>query len=110
VPGTLQRHAWPPVPRATDLAAPEDQRSEPLSDTQRTAAQSATRHSGIKTIQHSDTATLHRHRSTQPPTLEDVQDYMDAGHHKRVRTPLSLRDQSAETTGIVLAKAELTTN
>jgi hypothetical protein len=89
---------------------PEDQRSEPLSDTQRTAAQSAARLSGIKTIQHSNTATLHRHCSTQPPTPEDVQDYVDTGHHKCVCTPLSLRDRSAETTGIVLSKAELTTN
>jgi hypothetical protein len=84
---------------------PEDQRNKPLSDTQRTAARSATQLSGIKMIQHSDPAIPRRCRSAQRPTPEDVQDYVDAGHHEHVRTPLRLQDWSAETKGIVLSNA-----
>jgi hypothetical protein len=104
VASTLRRRALP-TPRATGPAAPEDQRNKPLSDTQRTAAQSAARLSGIKTIQHSNPVIPRGRRSAWRPTPEDVQDYVDAGHHEHVRTPLSLRDQSAETTGIVLSNA-----
>jgi hypothetical protein len=93
------------MPRATGLVAPEDQRNKPLSDTQQMAAQSAARLSRIKTIQHSDPAIPRGRRSAQRPTPEDVQDYVDAGHHEHVRTPLSLQDRSAETTGIVLSNA-----
>jgi hypothetical protein len=53
-------------------------------------------------IQHSNTVTLHGCHSVQHPTPEDVQDYVDTGHHEHVRAPLSLRDWSAETTGVVL--------
>jgi hypothetical protein len=102
--GTLRRRARP-TPRATGPVAPEDQRNKPLSDTQRTAARSAAQLSGIKTIQHSDPAIPRGRRSARRPTPEDVQDYVDAGHHEHVRTPLSLRDRSAETTGIVLSNA-----
>jgi hypothetical protein len=48
---------------------PEDQRSEPLSDTQQTVARSAARLSRIKTIQHSDTATLCGRSSVHGPQL-----------------------------------------
>jgi hypothetical protein len=69
------------------------------------AAWSAAQLSGIKTIQHSDTATLHGRCSAQCPTPENIQDYMDARHHEHVHAPLSLQDWSAETTGIVLFNA-----
>jgi hypothetical protein len=91
------------MPRATGPVAPEDQRNKPLSDTQWTAAQSAARLSRIKTIQHSDPVILHGRRSAWRPTPEDVQDYVDMGHHEHVCAPLSLQDRSAETTGIVLS-------
>jgi hypothetical protein len=68
-------------------------------------ARSAARLSGIKTIQHSEPAILHECHSVRRPTPEDVQDYMDAGHHEHVRVPLGLWDRSAETTGIVLSNA-----
>jgi hypothetical protein len=41
----------------------------------------------------------------QCPTPEDVQDYVDAGHHKTCPHTLGLRDQLTETTGIVLFNA-----
>jgi hypothetical protein len=69
------------------------------------AARSAARLSGIKTIQHSDPAIPCGRRSARRPTPEDVQDYVDVGHHEHVHAPLSLRDRSAETTGIVLSNA-----
>jgi hypothetical protein len=91
--------------QAADPAMPEDQRNEPLSDTQWTAAQSAAQLNGIKTIQHSDPATLCGCRSAWCPTPEDVQDYVDAEHHEHVHTHLGLWDQSTETTGIVIFNA-----
>jgi hypothetical protein len=69
------------------------------------AARSAARLSGIKMIQHSDPAILCGRCSARCPTPEDIQDYVDAGHHEHVRVPLGLRDQSVETTGIVLSNA-----
>jgi hypothetical protein len=66
------------------------------------AAWSAVQLSRIKTIQHSKTAKLHRHCIAWCPTPEDVQDYVDTGHHKHVHMPLGLQDQLMETTGIVI--------
>jgi hypothetical protein len=68
-------------------------------------ARSAARLSGIKTIQHSEPAILHGRHSARRPTPEDVQDYVDAGHHEHVCAPLGLQDRSVETTGIVLSNA-----
>jgi hypothetical protein len=90
-----------PVPRVADLATLKDQRDKPLSDTQWTAAQSANQLSRIKTIHHSDPVTVHRCCSTQCPTPEDIQDYMDVGHYEHVCMPLGLQDRSVETTGII---------
>jgi hypothetical protein len=80
---------------------PKDQRNKPLSDTQQTAAQSVAQLSRSKMIQHSNPVTLHGCCSPWCPTPEDIQDYVDMGHHEHVCTPLGLQDQLVETTGIV---------
>jgi hypothetical protein len=76
-------------------------RDKPLSDIKQTAARSAMQLSEIKMIQHSETATLCRCCIARCPTPEDIQDYMDTGHHEHVHMPLDLQDWSTETTGVV---------
>jgi hypothetical protein len=62
-------------------------RDKPLSDTKQMAAWSAMQLSRIKMIQHSNTVTLH---GCCIPIPEDVQDYVDAGHHETcLHTPWS---------------------
>jgi hypothetical protein len=68
-------------------------------------AQSVAQLSRMKTIQHSNPVTLHGRHSTWCPTPEDVQDYVDMGHHEHVCMPLGLWDWAMETTGIVIFNA-----